>query len=254
MLPVYARAVSGMQTAQATLDINANNIANANTVGFDASDSTLQDLVYQDANARGLVVTGDPTTMQGVGVTVETTSRSGQFGQPMPTGNPLDVTIAGDGFFAVTRADGTAGYTRAGRLSFDGKGQLNIGGLLVQPPLTLPPGATDPTVSAAGQVMAASAGGPPQVIGQIQLTRFPNTQGLQSADGTAYTATATAGTPITGTPGQNGFGGFVIGTLEAARVDLSREMATLILGERAFTLNARALQTVDRMVGDVTKR
>ena len=253
MLPIYTRAVSGMQTAQDALDINANNIANANTPGFDGSDAILQDLAYQDTNPRDLVVGSKAATLQGVGTTVEATSRSGQFGQPILTGNPLDVTIAGDGYLQVTRPDGTAGYTRAGMLRLDGQGRMNIGTMLLQPPITLPQGATDTEIRSNGQVVA-TVGGQPQVIGQIQLTRFPNAQGLQSADGTMYTTTATAGTPITGTPGQNGFGGFVVGSVEAARVDLSREMATLIIGERAFTLNARALQTVDRMVGDVTKR
>jgi flagellar basal-body rod protein FlgG len=251
MLPAYTRAVSGMQTAQTALDINANNIANANTPGFDPSDPTLQDLTYQDTNPRDLVV-ANSTTLQGVGATVEATPRSGKFGSPVLTNNPLNVAIGGDGYLQVRQADGTAAYTRAGALQLDGQGRFTIAGLLVQPPVTVPAGATDPAILANGQV-TATVGGKTQTIGQLQLTRFPNAEGLQAINNTLYTATATTGTPITGTPGQNGFGGLVVGALEASRVDLSREMANLIIGERAFSLNAHALQTVDAMIGDVTK-
>jgi flagellar basal-body rod protein FlgG len=251
MLPVYTRAVSGMQAAQDALDITANNIANVDTPGFDASEPSLADLVYQNADPRDLVAGGAAGTAQGVGAAVEAVSRSGQFGQPVLTGNAMDVTITGDGYFRVARPDGTAGYTRLGRVRVDGAGRLTIAGLLLQPPITLPAGAQNPSITATGQVMA-EVNGQAQTIGQIQLTRFPNSEGLQSAGDSTYLATATAGAPLTGTPGQNGFGALFTGGLEAARVDLSREMAALIVTERAFSLNAHALQTVDAMVGVVT--
>lgn len=251
MLPVYTRAVSGMQAAQDALDITANNIANANTPGFDASDPTLADLVYQNADPRDLVAGGTTGTAQGVGAVVEAVSRNGQFGQPVVTGNPMDVTITGDGYLQVARPDGSAAYTRLGRVRVDGTGRLTVAGMLLQPPITLPPGAQNPSITASGQVLA-DVNGQPQTVGQLQLTRFPNSEGLQSAGDSTYRATATAGPPLTGTPGQNGFGALFAGGLEAARVDLSREMAALIVTERAFSLNAHALQTVDAMVGVVT--
>lgn len=252
MLPVYTRAVSGMQAAQDGLDITANNIANANTPGFDATDISLADLGYQDADPRNLVgvTTG---TAQGAGAVVEATPRSGQFGTPVPTGNPLDVAIAGDGYLQVTSPGGGTAYMRLGTLRVDGAGRLTVAGNLLQPPITLPAGALNPHITATGAVQA-TVNGQVQTMGQIQLARFPNSQGLQPLGDSLYAATPTAGTVITGTPGQTGFGAFVVGSLEAARVDLSREMASLIIGERAFTLNARALQTVDAMIGDVTHR
>nr|MBA3826893.1 flagellar hook-basal body complex protein [Ktedonobacterales bacterium] len=111
MLPVYTRAVAGMQAAQQEMDINANNIANVNTPGFDASDAILADLAYQNSDPRNLVTPGSAATVQGVGATVESTSRSGQFGQPVSTNNHLDVAITGDGYLQVQQLDGTTAYT-----------------------------------------------------------------------------------------------------------------------------------------------
>ncbi len=252
MLPVYTRAVSGMQAAQDALDVTANNIANANTPGFDAADPTLMDLDYQDADPRNLVTSSATNTVQGVGAVMEAAPRSGLFGQPITTGNPLDVAITGDGYFQVARPDGTTGYTRLGKLQQDGLGRLTIAGLLVQPPVTLPPGALEPVITPSGQVQA-QINGVLQPVGQLQLMRFPNPQGLQAAGDSTYLATVSSGAPLRGTPGQPGFGQLLPGALEAPRVDLSREMAALIIGERTFTLNAHALQTVDAMVGDITR-
>lgn len=252
MLPVYASAVSGMQASQQALDITSNNIANANTPGFDASDPTIEDLLYQQTDARSLVSSVIATTL-GAGAHVQGAPRSLQPGAPQVTGNPLDVSVAGDGYLAVQQPNGTTGYTRLGAIRVDGQGRFTINGQILQPPITMPPNSTSPFIVANGQVSAMTPTGQ-QVIGQVELARFINEQGLQSIGSTVFMPTASSGPPITGTPTQPGFGGLQPGTLEAARVDLSREMTALIVSERAFGLNSKSLQAIDSMVGDVTKR
>ena len=252
MLPIYATAVSGMQSSQQALDITSNNLANVNTPGFDASDPTIEDLIYQQTDPREMVNSITTTTL-GAGSHVQGAPRSLQPGQPQVTGNPLDVAITGDGFLAVTQPDGTTGYTRLGAIRIDGQGRFNVNGMLLQPAITLPANASSPFIVANGQVTAATPSGE-QVIGQIQLTRFINEQGMQAIGSTVFAPTAASGPPITGTPTQPGFGALQAGTLEAARVDLSREMTNLIISERAFGLNSRVLQSIDAMLGDTTKR
>lgn len=251
MLPVYSNAVSGLQASQQSMDITANNIANVNTMGFDASDPTVEDLIYQNADARSLIDTTG-TTALGVGARLNGAPRSLQPGAPVPTGNPLDVSITGDGFLQVLQTDGTIGYTRLGAIRLDAQSRFTVNGLLLQPPITLPPNSSEPFITQTGQVTVQTPTGQ-QVAGQIQLARFPNTQGLQAMGDTVYAVSASSGGPILGTPTQPGFGGLQPGALEAARVDLGREMSALIIAERSYGLNARALQTVDRMVGDVTR-
>ncbi len=85
MLPIYSGAVSGLQANQQSMDITANNIANANTPGFDASDPAIQDLIYQNTDPRNLVG-GFATTPIGVGSRVEGAPRSLIPGSPHPPG------------------------------------------------------------------------------------------------------------------------------------------------------------------------
>jgi flagellar basal-body rod protein FlgG len=252
MFPAYASAVSGVQASQQALNITANNIANVNTPGFDASDPTLEDLIYQQTDARNLV-NGATTTTLGAGAHVENAPRSLQPGAPQETGNPLDVAITGDGYLPVLQTNGATGYTRLGAIRLDAQGRFTVNGLLLQPPITVPANATNPTIVGNGQVTAITPTGQ-QVIGQIQLARFINEQGLQAVGSTIFIPTAASGSPITGIPTQPGFGALQPGALEAARVDLAREMTSLIISERAFGLNSRALQAIDQIIGDVTKR
>lgn len=252
MMPVYSSAVSGLQASQSSMDITANNIANVDTPGFETADPSIEDLIYQNTDARNLVTSGQSASI-GVGSRLEGAPRSMQPGSPMVTGNPLDVAITGDGFLPVAQPDGTAGYTRSGTIRIDGQGRFTVNGLILQPAITMPPGASEPFIGADGQVTASTPTGQ-QVIGQIHLARFRNTQGLQSMGETVFAASASSGAPLNGTPGQPGYGRLQAGALEASRVDLGSEMANLITAERAYGLNSRALQAVDRMLGDVTKR
>lgn len=250
MLPIYSRAVSGMQASQKLLDITANNIANVDTMGFNASDPTITDLAYQITDARELVGASAATSV-GVGTHVEGTPRTTQPGSPVITGNPLDTVITGGGFFQVQLPDGSAAYTRQGAMRIDAQGRFNIDGNFIVPAITVPSSASNVSIAANGQVTASLASGP-TILGQLQLARFPNEQGIQAIGNTLYTATVASGTPIIGLPSQVGFGGILAGALEAAHVDIGREMARLIVGERSFQFNSKALQTADSMLGDIT--
>ncbi len=252
MLPIYSSSVSGMESSQQVLNITSNNIANVDTFGFDASDPIVTDLIYQGVDPRNLVnSTYANSSAIGVGSQLQSTSHAQIPGSPVATGNPLDVTIGGDGYFQTLQPNGTMGYTRLGALRFDGAGNLNINGALVQPPITLPSGASEVTVTSAGEI-TAQVSGQQQNIGQLQLARFINPQGLSAIGSTTYAATVDSGKPITGTPFQNGFGGLIPNTLEAPRVDLSKEMANMIVSERSFQLNAQSLQTINAMLAEIT--
>jgi flagellar basal-body rod protein FlgG len=254
MLPLYGIAVNGMRTAQQALDITADNISNANTQGFSPSDPSLGDLLYQFNDPRVLISDNQTDTSIGAGSRLQGTPRYISQGPLNSTGNPLDVALTStDNFLQVQLADGTIGYTRAGDLRFDAQGRLHEGDRLIQPPITLPAGAQNPEILPNGQVMA-DIGEQLQVVGQIQLARFRNTMGLQNINNTTFGATPASGAAMTGLPGEPGFGTLQPGMLEASRVDLGREMAALIISERSFDLNSRALQSLDRIIGDVTHR
>jgi flagellar basal-body rod protein FlgG len=60
--------------------------------------------------------------------------------------------------------------------------------------------------------------------------------------------TAASGAPITGMPGMNGFGTIVQRFLEMSNVKVVEEMVNLIVAQRAYEINSKAIQTADEML------
>lgn len=124
-------AATGMQALSTKIDVIANNIANADTVGFKASRANFQDLLYQ-LRAQPGVQTSDESetplpTEIGLGVAVSNTQVLFKQGSAIPTGEPLDMMIQGDGFFQVELPGGATGYTRAGNFVRNANGELVLG-------------------------------------------------------------------------------------------------------------------------------
>ena len=82
----------------------------------------------------------------------------------------------------------------------------------------------------------------------MQLVRFNNAGGLESMGGNLYRETNASGPPELGTPGQNGFGTLNQGYLEMSNVKVVEEMVNLILAQRAYEVNSKAVQAADEMM------
>jgi flagellar basal-body rod protein FlgG len=124
-------AATGMQACSTKIDVIANNIANADTPGFKASRANFQDLLYQ-VRAQPGVQTSENTstplpTEVGLGVALANTQAVFSQGSAIPTGQPLDLMIQGDGFFQVELPGGATGYTRAGNFVRNSAGELVLG-------------------------------------------------------------------------------------------------------------------------------
>ena len=83
---------------------------------------------------------------------------------------------------------------------------------------------------------------------QVQLVRFNNPAGLESLGSNLYRETTASGPPELGTPGQNGFGTLNQGYLELSNVKVVEEMVNLILAQRAYEVNSKAVQAADEMM------
>jgi flagellar basal-body rod protein FlgG len=165
------------------------------------------------------------------------------------TQNPLDMAIAGDGFFQISQADGTIGYTRDGNFKLSSTGQLvTSGGALLQPAITIPNTASSVTIGRDGTVSIELAAGGSQVVGQIQLARFVNPSGLESKGQNIMKETPASGTPQVLQPGVNGAGSLMQGTLEASNVNVVEEMVSMIETQRAYEINSKAISAVDGML------
>lgn len=231
---MLALSRSGLLARQLSLDIVSANLANVNTIGYRSNRTNFQEML---------------AAAQLGGTRTQSTQLLQQPGSLRQTGQPLDLAVNGDGFFAVRLPDGQTGYTRDGQLQVDASGQLvtNAGFPLVwQGQLPANPQALH--VNPDGTVMAEQNNIWSQV-GQIQLNRFVNPAGLTDNGQNVLLASQNSGQATTGTPGTTGFGPLVSGALEGSNVDLGREMTQLTLLQRGYTLSLRAFQQTDLMMG-----
>jgi flagellar basal-body rod protein FlgG len=247
-------SATGMMAQQLNMDVISNNLANVNTVGFKHARADFQDLLYQQMQPAGTTLAQgaqSPTGLEiGLGVRAAATETMFDEGQIENTGNPYDVAIQGSGFYSVLLPNGTTGYSRDGSFKMNSQGQLvNSSGYALQPEIVIPPDAQSVTIGADGTVSVMRASSQtPSTVGQITLTQFVNPAGLTSIGGNVFTPTVAAGNPQSGTPGQTGFGTLLQGSLEMSNVQIVQEMVNMIVAQRAYETNSKAIQAADDML------
>ena len=247
-------AASGMQAQSKQIDVIANNLANVNTTGFKRSRADFQDLMYQNLKTTGspaTTATQVPTGIQiGLGTRLASVTKIFTSGDFTQTGNELDIAIEGDGFFPITLPDGTTGYSRSGAFKRDSTGQVvTADGNPLSPSITIPSNATKINIGSDGTVSVQQAGlSTTTTVGNIQLATFSNPSGLSSHGKNIYQPTDASGTATTGTPGQNGVGTIAQGLLEMRNVNVAEEMVNMIVSQRAYELNSKAITASDEML------
>lgn len=238
-------AASGMSARQWAMDVTADNIANVSTPGFKGSSPRFTDLLYGvEPGSSGEVAVGR-------GVRMSETRKDFSMGVLENDGERYHLAIEGEGFFQVRLPDGGLGYTRAGVIGVDGEGWITVGGgYLLEPPLRVPEGSSDLTVSSDGRVTVTSGEGEEVELGYIVLARFINPGGLLARGDGILSASEASGPPRTALPGGEGMGLLRQGFLERSNVDLAREMTALITSLRVYQLNARMVQVADQALGE----
>lgn len=247
-------AASGMVAQQGNIDVVSNNLANANTTGFKKSRTDFQDLMYQTIRQSGASTGADtqlPTGIQmGHGVRQVATQKIYTEGS-FQAGNALDMAIEGDGFFQINMPDGTIAYTRDGAFKKDSQGRIVTSeGYPLEPVITIPANATSFSVAASdGRVTAQVPGqNTPQDLGQIQLARFINPAGLDSLGRSLLKETAASGAPGVTNAGTDGAGTIQQNYLEMSNVQVVEEMVNMIVAQRAYEINSKAITTSDNMM------
>jgi flagellar basal-body rod protein FlgG len=221
-----------MQAISDRIDVIADNLANAQTQGF---------------KRRRVEVDFGPKRNLG-DLALDMTE-----GGLDSTGGTLDVAITGPGFFQLkmlpTRSDGT-GYTRNGAFMQNNQGDLVVAigpGYELIPPICIPPGASNITITSDGQVQYTPAGRTAvATAGQIQLSQFANAPALGRAGGAIYTETPASGPPLVAPPGENGTGYLQQGFLEQSNVSPIKEWALLLKAEQLLQLNGQAFQLMGK--------
>ncbi|NWF97436.1 MAG: flagellar basal-body rod protein FlgG [Nitrospirae bacterium] len=247
-------AATGMEAQKLNIDVIANNLANVNTVGFKKSRADFQELIYQDLRTPGAISAEGsqiPSGIQvGLGVKPVAVQKLFLQGDFVHTGNPLDLVIEGDGFFQITMPDGTIAYTRAGAFKLDSEGRIvNSDGYPLEPAITVPANTVSLTVGSDGKIQALQSGSTtPTEIGQIELARFINPGGLKAMGKNLFTTTGSSGDATTGNPSTEGLGTIAQGFIEMSNVNIIEEMVNMIVSQRAYEINSKAVQASDEML------
>ena len=247
-------AKTGLEAQQTRMATISNNLANASTTGFKRDRAVFADLIYQNVVQVGAQSSQDTLMPSGlnIGTGVRTVATEKLFtqGNIVQTGNSLDVAIQGRGFIQILMPDGNTAYTRDGALQVDEAGQLvNSMGYVVDPSITIPNNAQSVTISSDGIVSVRLPGSStPSQVGTLQLADFVNPTGLQPLGNNLFAESAASGSPLTGTPGLDGLGTLVQGSLEGSNVNTVEELVNMIETQRAYEMNSKAIATADQMM------
>ena len=250
---------SGLDAQQTRLAVVANNLANVSTTAFKKGRPVFEDLLYQTVSQPGANSSQNTELpsglMLGLGVRTVATGKIFTQGTLSQTDNSLDMGIQGRGFFQILMPDGSTAYTRDGTFSMNSQGQMvTSSGYTLDPAITIPAEMQSLTIGSDGTVTALTAGSTtPTQIGSVLLSDFINPQGLQPVGQNLYTETVSSGSPTQGTPGLNGLGTLVQGSVETSNVNAVEELVNMIETQRSYEMNSKAIKTEDEMLQFITQ-
>ena len=240
---------TGLQAQQRGLDVIANNVANINTTAFKRSEIRFSELVMrasvsEDSEQLNIAL---PDSLSGVEARIS--PRIYEQGDLRRTGKPFDLAISGDGFVEVLGPGGQVWLWRGGAFQVNADGLLETeNGMTLRALIEVPDDAGEIRIERDGRVLAQVAGEEnPVLLGNIRIAMPEDVHTLEPV-GSGYFRAADDEQLRTFEPGEQGKGVFVQRELEASNVDLSSEMVTLLLMQRAYGANAQIVQAGDQLM------
>lgn len=258
-------AATGMIAQQTNLDTISNNLSNVNTTGYKSQRTEFKSLLYQTLQTKTTTANGanKPVGAQvGLGTRVAATMSSYTQGARQSTDIPTDFALQGDGFFAVRGVDGQTYYTRNGNFTWsqdangntilatsEGLPVLDAKGNRIQ----VPKGGnsesmifnTDGSIS----YKDATTGEVRSLNQSFGIYQFNNPAGLEKLSGSNLAATSASGNPmLEGRTNGLKKTGVYQGYVEASNVQVADEMVNMIIAQRAYELNSKAITTSDSML------
>lgn len=252
-----------MIAQQINLDTIANNLANVNTQGFKTQVNEFKTLLYQTLQTRTTTANGErkPTSAQvGLGTRNSAITTIFKTGNMLASESDTAFALDGKGFFAVRGEDGNTYYTRDGNFVFtlaqNGNMLANADGLPVLSsegrPIVLSREfiVSNITVTADGELCYPDEKENPQPMGiRIGVFQFNNPNGLERLADSLYNITAASGQAINEATNNAVEKTQVIqGYLEGSNVQVVDEMVNMIVAQRAYELNSKAITTSDEML------
>lgn len=275
MMRALWTAASGMTSQQTNVDVIANNLSNINTIGFKSDSAQFKTLLYQTIQSKTTSANGEtkPVGAQ-VGLGTRNAAITTDFTQGSLTQTDIttDFAIDGKGFFAIQNIDGETVYTRDGSFNWamgtessvmlcnaQGYPVLDTDGM----PIELPVYPDEEqqfntsliTIDSNGYVCYPDEKNNPQPLGpQIGIVQFSNPGGLEKSSNSTYKVTDASGEPIMEAESFNiKRSKLRQGFLEASNVQTVDEMVNLIVAQRAYEMNSKAIQSADEMLGQANQ-
>lgn len=256
-------AATGMNAQQINVDTIANNLANVNTVGYKSQVAQFKSLLYQTLQTATTTANGDPkpTTSQ-VGLGVRNSSINSIFTQGSMLASARDASFAiqGEGFFAVSGADGNTYYTRNGDFVWalsdkghmlttsDGTPVLDSQGRVIE--LNKSYAVSQITVGEDGTISYSDGKNSAAPLGiRIGLYQFNNPGGLEKMGNGLLAATEASGEALNEATNRDVKRSKVVqGYLEGSNVSVADEMVNMIVAQRAYEMNSKSITTSDEMM------
>jgi flagellar basal-body rod protein FlgG len=254
--PALWVAKTGLDAQQTRMTLISHNLANVNTTGYKKERGLFADLMYQNVRQVGAPATQTTTLPSGLqigtGVRTVATEKIHTQGNIIQTGNSLDVSINGKGFFQILMPDGQINYTRDGTFKLSADGQVvTAEGNPLEPAINIPLNSTSISIGSDGTVSVTDNTGASADLGQITLAYFINPTGLEPTGNNLYRETVASGPVNVGIPGQDSIGSLTQGTLETSNVNAVEELVSMIETQRAYEMNTKAISTSDEMLSFV---
>jgi flagellar basal-body rod protein FlgG len=226
-------AASGMAAQQRNLDTIADNLANADVVGFKGSAQRFAQLVAPGDVGLGTVSLGPRLLFE--------------QGKLARSPGAFNLAIDGPGFFTLIDEHGRHRYTRDGAFSRAADGSVRSAHDLRLAGVRIPSDALSVTVSADGSVQATFASGT-RTIGKIRVAEFPAVEHLRDLGGAVFEATRESGAPREIAAGSDGGPKLRFGMLEQSNVTIIDAMMQILAAQRAYEANAKGVQAADEML------
>ena len=240
---------TALHASQTALETVANNVANMNTSAYKRSAIRFAELVSNVAGPNDLMRGELPMSGGLAGVIADGSSTIFSQGDMHASGNPLDIAVNGEGMIELLGTNGQTVLWRGGTLHVSNDGFLAApNGLQLKSAVSIPSGASNIVITSNGTVSALAAGeAAPRELGRIDLVIAKDPAALTAMGGGYYTINDPA--ELQSAPaGEDGRGSLVQGSIEASNVQLSDEMTSLILMQRAYGAGAQIVQAGDQLM------
>lgn len=256
-------AATGMNAQQTNVDTIANNLANVNTVGYKSQVSQFKSLLYQTLQTATTTAEGDPkpvTSQVGLGVRNSSINQIFTQGSLVSSASNTSFAIDGEGFFAVRNANGEINYTRNGDFTWAMSGNNIMLTTTDGEPVMDAMGRTiilagsfmtnKISISADGTLHYPDDNGVPQSLNlTIGTYQFRNPAGLERQGNSLFGVTAASGVAVNEATNVNVKRSKIVqGYLEGSNVQVADEMVNLIVAQRAYEMNSKAITTTDEMM------